>query len=246
MPRSRIIKPDFFYDEELAKCTMGSRLLFIGLWTIADKEGRIEDKPRTIRARIMPFDDKIDVDDMLWELSELGFIQRYDVDGRAFIQITNFAKHQRVHPKEPKSEIPTNKSKTTKCREKKLQGKTKKCKKMEGCPTSTSVSPSTSTSKDSGHSPTVPNEYKVDTDMKRVMCTYKELIGICFDDRSWDEAQWKKWARSAKKLLKAFGGDVDTTIDYMEHRKKAFETNELTWNLATVASNAWDNIDREG
>ena len=39
MSRSRNIKPGFFKNEHLAECQPLARLLFIGLWTLADREG---------------------------------------------------------------------------------------------------------------------------------------------------------------------------------------------------------------
>jgi hypothetical protein len=105
MARARNIKPAFFKNEALADSGCETRLLFIGLWTLADREGRLEDRPRRIRAEIFPFDG-FDVESMLVELQRLGFLSRYEVDGNKFIQITNFVKHQDPHYREKASDIP--------------------------------------------------------------------------------------------------------------------------------------------
>jgi len=105
MARIRTIKPDFFFDVDLAKLGTYSRLLFIGLWCLADREGRLEDCPQKIKAQVFPYD-SVDGDMFLAELYNAGFIVRYSVSDREFIQITNFKKHQRTHPKEPESNIP--------------------------------------------------------------------------------------------------------------------------------------------
>ena len=105
MARARNIKPGFFKNEALADSSCETRLLFIGLWTLADREGRLEDRPRRIRAELFPFDG-FDVDSMLTELQGLGFLTRYEVDGNKYIQITNFVKHQDPHYREKASEIP--------------------------------------------------------------------------------------------------------------------------------------------
>jgi hypothetical protein len=99
MARARTIKPGFFKNEILGECQPLARLLFAGLWTLADKDGRLEDRPRRIKAEILPYDDA-DVDNLLGELHERYFIQRYEVDGQKLIQITKFAEHQRPHPNE--------------------------------------------------------------------------------------------------------------------------------------------------
>jgi hypothetical protein len=49
MPRTRQIKPGFFKNDELAELPIEARLLFAGLWTIADREGRLEDRPKKIK-----------------------------------------------------------------------------------------------------------------------------------------------------------------------------------------------------
>jgi DnaD/phage-associated family protein len=113
--RSRNIKPGFFINDELAEIEPLGRLLFIGLWVIADREGRLKDRPKRIKAEVLPFDN-CDMDELLNDLHEKGFITRYLVDGCGYIQINNFLKHQNPHPKEAASSIPEMES-----RENKLQ-----------------------------------------------------------------------------------------------------------------------------
>lgn len=106
MARIRYIKPGFFINDELAKIKPLGRLLFIGLWCFADKAGRLHDRPKRIRAEVLPFDG-VNVDRLLNELAEHGFISRYEADGQPYIQILNFSKHQRPHHKEEPSSIPS-------------------------------------------------------------------------------------------------------------------------------------------
>jgi hypothetical protein len=105
MARIRSIKPGFFTNDALAELPMAARLLFVGLWCVADREGRMGDRPKKLRAEILPFDD-VDVDKLLKSLTEAGFIQRYEGAGERYIQILNFTKHQHPHVKEPPSTIP--------------------------------------------------------------------------------------------------------------------------------------------
>ena len=46
MARSRNIKPSFFMNEDIIELPYEARLLFIGLWTLADREGRLENRPK--------------------------------------------------------------------------------------------------------------------------------------------------------------------------------------------------------
>ena len=105
MPRARNIKPGFFKNDELAEIDMCGRLLFIGLWTLADREGRIADRPKRIKAELFPYDD-VDVDKLLGDLQEHGFIRRYTAQGVKCIQVVNFLKHQNPHKNEVESELP--------------------------------------------------------------------------------------------------------------------------------------------
>jgi hypothetical protein len=105
MARIRSIKHDFFLDEELAECEMSARLLFAGLWVIADKAGRLADRPLMIKAKIFPYDN-LDINVLLTQLADHNLIIRYRAEGRSYIQIRTFTRHQKPHPKEPESEIP--------------------------------------------------------------------------------------------------------------------------------------------
>jgi hypothetical protein len=103
--RARTIKPGFFKNEELAECSLAARLLFPGLWMLADREGRLEDRPKRIKGELFPYDD-FDVDALLDELAGHGFITRYEAQGKRYIQIVTFLSHQRPHNNETQSEIP--------------------------------------------------------------------------------------------------------------------------------------------
>lgn len=93
MPRIRMVKPEFFDDPEIGELNCATRLLFIGLWIHADREGRLVDEPRRLKARVFPYD-KVDVGAMLDTLAKSGFIVRYDSEGTAAIQVVNFLRHQ--------------------------------------------------------------------------------------------------------------------------------------------------------
>lgn len=107
MPRMRSIKPGFFTDENIVELRFEVRLLFIGLWTLADRDGRLEDKPKQIKMLLFPAD-SVNVDEGLSELHQSNLIQRYSVENKRFIEVVNFTKHQYPHQNEKESEIPAN------------------------------------------------------------------------------------------------------------------------------------------
>jgi hypothetical protein len=105
MARARNIKPSFFTNEELVELSFGTRLLFIGLWTLADRDGRLDDRPKKIKMGLFPADD-FNVDLALNELQERGFLERYEIENNKYIQILTFQKHQNPHKDEKASTIP--------------------------------------------------------------------------------------------------------------------------------------------
>ena len=105
MARARNIKPGFFKNADLAELGFEVRLLFIGLWTLADRSGRLEDRPKQIKMELFAAD-SVDCDAMLAQLVGIQAIDRYEVEGKRFIQVVNFEKHQNPHRDEKSSAIP--------------------------------------------------------------------------------------------------------------------------------------------
>lgn len=105
MARARNIKPGFFKNELLVEMPVFARLLFVGLWTLADREGRLEDRPKRIKLELFPYDAD-DVEAGLQSLEASKFIRRYQINSVEVIQIVNFLKHQTPHGTEKDSDLP--------------------------------------------------------------------------------------------------------------------------------------------
>ena len=56
MSRTRLIRPEFFADELMARLSVSTRLVYIGLWTLCDDAGYFELEPRQIAAELFRFD----------------------------------------------------------------------------------------------------------------------------------------------------------------------------------------------
>jgi hypothetical protein len=97
--RQRTLSPGFFVNEDLLTLSPLHRLLFAGLWCLADRQGRLEDRPRKIKLQILAGDD-CDVDGMLTDLAEHKLIIRYESDGKRLIAIPAWSRHQHPHPNE--------------------------------------------------------------------------------------------------------------------------------------------------
>lgn len=103
MARARNIKPSFFTNEQLADNDPLGRLLFIGLWTLADYNGNLEWKERTIKIQILPWDN-CDIRALAINLDKSGLIRFYSDKDKVYINITSFTKHQNPHINEKKNE----------------------------------------------------------------------------------------------------------------------------------------------
>lgn len=105
MARGRNLKPGFFKNEELVELPFEDRLLFAGLWTLADCRGVLEFRPKRIKMELFPADD-VDVVASLDRLAERGLIRVYEAQGVRAILIPKFLTHQNPHHREKPSDVP--------------------------------------------------------------------------------------------------------------------------------------------
>ena len=105
MARARNIKPSLFKNEILGTADPLYTILFEGLWVLADREGRLENRPLRIKAEIFPYREGLDIVAMLGWLEAKSFIASYKIKGEPFIQILKFVKHQNPHKNEAPSAI---------------------------------------------------------------------------------------------------------------------------------------------
>lgn len=109
MARVRTIKPDAFKSETLSRVSRGARWTFAGLWTYVDDAGRGIYNPRLIWAELYPLDDATTVQDVIDDLEALeaiGAIVRYEVDGKVYLAIPAFDKHQSAAYRRTESKLP--------------------------------------------------------------------------------------------------------------------------------------------
>ena len=102
MARIRTIKPEFFTSEDIVSMSPLARLLYIALWCEADKEGRLNWKPKTFKMRYLPAD-TCNIEKLCQELIDSGVVVLY---GNGLAYIPGFLKHQHINPRESKSELP--------------------------------------------------------------------------------------------------------------------------------------------
>lgn len=108
MARARNLKPGLFTNEYLGTCDLMEVVLFEGLWTLADRFGRLENRPLRIKAQIFPYRNYTaqEITGAIQNLSSNGFLTLYTVNGQDYIEVCNFEKHQNPHKNEKGGEIP--------------------------------------------------------------------------------------------------------------------------------------------
>lgn len=111
MARMRSIKPEFFADQDLAEelPSRDARLLYIGLWGLADEHGRLRGDARSIKGQLFAYDDDLtpDIIDKLIEMiAESGRAVRYRVGKAIYLFLPKLAEHQRLEPEKTPSRLP--------------------------------------------------------------------------------------------------------------------------------------------
>lgn len=103
--RIRALKPGFFKNEQLAELSPWHRLCFQGLWCCADRFGRLQDRPKRLKAEIFPYDD-LDMNMLLWDLARTGFVVRYQIGAHPYLWIPTWDLHQHPRTDEGPSTFP--------------------------------------------------------------------------------------------------------------------------------------------
>lgn len=101
----RTIKASFFTSDDIVSLSPIARLLYIALWTEADREGRLTWRPGNFKLRFLP-GDSCNIQELCGELVESGLVVTYSVDGKTYAEIPTFKRHQSINAKERKSVLP--------------------------------------------------------------------------------------------------------------------------------------------
>lgn len=100
MARIRSIKPEFWTDSLMVQLPHFTRLLYVGLWNVADDYGFIRDEPDRLAMELMPRESPSAVDAAVQLLAAAGRLEWFvDPDGTSYYRVSSWEKHQRVdHP----------------------------------------------------------------------------------------------------------------------------------------------------
>jgi hypothetical protein len=99
----RMIDDSMWANERFAEMPMGARLLQIGIINHADDQGRMKANPIYLRAQVFPYDDVSpkQIHEWLTLMATNGTIILFEVDGRAYLQLTNWWRYQSLQYAQP-------------------------------------------------------------------------------------------------------------------------------------------------
>lgn len=101
MPRKRMIQPTIWTNRKFIRLSVFDRLLFIGLISNADDEGRLWNDGLSLKADIFPAD-KIGLDDIEESLERLRNVNLIEMN-KEVIQLIGWKKHQTINRPSPSS-----------------------------------------------------------------------------------------------------------------------------------------------
>ena len=92
MARARMIKPDFWTSDQIVRCSLPTRLLFIGLWNFCDDGGIFPASICKLKTSVFPGDSFTiqEIAAMVDELLSENLIESYLVDGKDFWHVTGW------------------------------------------------------------------------------------------------------------------------------------------------------------
>ncbi len=105
MPRIRTVKPYIWSDEAIGRVSRDARLLFVGMVTQADDDGRLVATASALIGAIYPYDDLSSKQVERWrdELQQAGLVVLYQVGRAVYASLVGFSKHQRIQKRQPSS-----------------------------------------------------------------------------------------------------------------------------------------------
>lgn len=106
MARKRMIDPNIWQSEDFSKLSTLGKLVFIGLFSLADDEGRGRCNPVYLKSTLFPYEEGIrsaDIDKTLSEISSNMSVIFYSYDGSSYYSLLSWNTFQKIdRPSESK------------------------------------------------------------------------------------------------------------------------------------------------
>lgn len=101
---NRLIKESICRSEEIDSLSWFEEVLFYRLIVICDDYGRYDGRAKIIKGSCFPLKDVTEktINEALGKLSTVGLVRVYETQGRPYLQLVTWAKHQRVRNQKSK------------------------------------------------------------------------------------------------------------------------------------------------
>ena len=101
---NRVIKESICSSDNLDRLSWFEEVFFYRLIVNCDDYGRMDGRPAILRARMFPLKTVTDkqIADALQSLRSAGIVDLYEVDGRPFLQMRTWERHQRIRNQKSK------------------------------------------------------------------------------------------------------------------------------------------------
>lgn len=105
---NRIIKESICTSEEIDKLTPEQEVFFYRLLVACDDYGLMDARPAILKARCYPLKsiESKRIQTLLDALNSVGLVSIYKSDGKDYLHVTNWEKHQTIRAKKPKYPYP--------------------------------------------------------------------------------------------------------------------------------------------
>ena len=126
---NRIIKESICTSENIDQLSAFNETVFYRLIVNVDDYGRIDARPKLLSAKLFPLKDvrTSQIEDALQKLTSAELVTLYEVDGKPFLQMNTWDKHQTIRAKKSKCPSPENGKITSEIICKQMQADECKC-----------------------------------------------------------------------------------------------------------------------
>jgi DnaD/phage-associated family protein len=106
---NRILKDSICTSPEIEQLTPEAEIFFYRLLVNCDDYGLFDARSAVLRSRLFPLrpmDDNY-IHQLLSDVIRIGLVKIYEVEGRQYLEVIKWAKHQQIRAKRPKYPLPT-------------------------------------------------------------------------------------------------------------------------------------------
>jgi hypothetical protein len=97
MSNKRMVHTSIWASGQVSKLSREARLLYIGLITFADDEGRLKGSPALLRSEVFPYDEDVSIKDVgrwLADIIKLNLVKEYMVDDESYLFHPKWSEYQ--------------------------------------------------------------------------------------------------------------------------------------------------------